>query len=281
MKKIFFFLTLIALAALIFNVSNVTAAAEVAFNSNKPHKTPGEQATKVATNKVDDGNNGSNGNNGNAQSTDKPKKQKLTNYRGVISAVDGVSLTLDLPNATQMTFVLNEDTGIKVPTLGQSASLADLVVGQNVVVRAFVEADQSLVASQIMVVPGKPVKIHRVGMVTDYQPGVSITIQDKDSNLFTFIVTETTKILPAERADQLAVGVRVTIICPRDVAYGTFTAAGIVVHPPEGEDDDDEDSGTPTATATPTETPTPTPTPTETPTSTPSETPTETPTPAS
>ena len=82
-----------------------------------------------------------------------------------------------------------------------------------------------------MVIPGKPTKIHRVGVVIAYTPGVSITIQDKNGNEFTFTLTGETKLLPAERAEELAVGSRVTIIAPRDPASGGVTVKGIVIHP--------------------------------------------------
>jgi len=189
------------------------------------------------------------------------KPEKPMNYQGSIAAVDAGSLTLTLKDGSSLVFVLNADTKVEVPTLGHDATVADLKVGENVIVRATKDGTGSLVADIILVVPGKPEKVHRVGTVTDYQPGASITIRDKDGNLFTFLITPQTKILPPDRAGQLGVGSRVTIITPRDVAHGTLTAAGIVVHPtsPGG-------TGTPTATATPTATETATSTETATPT---------------
>jgi hypothetical protein len=71
--------------------------------------------------------------------------------------------------------------------------------------------------------------------VTDYQPGVSITIEDKDGNAYTYLLTEETRILPAEREEFLAAGSRVTIIAPRDVASVDLVARGIVVHPDQAE----------------------------------------------
>jgi len=98
-------------------------------------------------------------------------------------------------------------------------------------VQAIRDESGNLVARSVMVIPGKPSKIHRVGIVTAYTPGASITIQDKDGNTFTFTITGEIKLLPPERADQLAVGSRVTIIAPRDPASGGVTVKGIVVHP--------------------------------------------------
>ena len=160
-----------------------------------------------------------------------------------------------------MSFLIKEDTSIKIPSLGKDATPADIQVGAHALVQAIKEEDGSLTALRISVSPGKPAPKHHVGEVTAYEEGASITILAHDGNEYTFLITEETKILPEERAEELAVGRRVTIISPRDVTGGPFTAKGIVVHP---ETDGDEE-GTETPKMTPTETPTPTPTPTETP----------------
>ncbi len=310
MKRIWIFVTLITLVAVFAATLNVMAGSSDPVSLRKtPDLTPRGHATKLATpgnppgngqsgngqdenGQGNDGQNGNgpkgNGSHGNKQSGNKgPEGKKLhgkgfQNYTGTIGAVDASSLTLNLKNGSSLTFILNAATQIKVPTLGHSATAADLRVGEDVTVRAFKDENQMLVASNIEVKPGKPELVHRVGTVTDYQPGVSITIQDRGGNQFTFLLTSSTKILPAERASQLAVGVIVTIIAPRDVAHGTLTAQGIVVHPPfTAGTGTPEGSATVTGTATVTSTPTDTPTPTEIPTdtSTPTETPTDTATP--
>ncbi len=186
----------------------------------------------------------------------KPKKQ---NFSGVVLAVSDSSLTIKDKAGGEITFTVNADTEVKIPTL-KDATPADIQVGVRVLVRALKEDDGTYTALQISVSPGKPAPKHHVGEVTAYEAGASITILAHDGNEYTFLITEATKILPAERAEELAVGRRVTIISPRDVTGGPFTAAGIVVHP---EADEEEGTGTP---GTPTETPTPTYTPTFTPT---------------
>ncbi len=133
-----------------------------------------------------------------------------------------------------------------------------------------IEAD-TWTALYIHVVPGKPEIIHRVGIVTEYEAGVQITILAVDGNSYTFALTADTKILPWHREDLLKVGARVTIISRRDVTGGELTAQGIVIHP------NPAPTSTPTVTDTPTETPTPTSTPTDT--ATPTSTPTDTPKP--
>ena len=105
-------------------------------------------------------------------------------------------------------------------------------------------------AKKIILIPGKPTKVYKVGVVTDYQPGISITIQAKNASLHTFLVTADTKILPADQADKLVVGAVVTIISPRDVTSLDRTAKAIVIHLPDPEPEPTEEP-----TAEPTDTP--------------------------
>jgi hypothetical protein len=216
-------------------------------------KTPGSKPTKKAETKAPREKR--------AAKTPKPVK---FNFSGEVLSVDDSGLTIKTKTGDAVALLVNPDTTIKIPTLGREATLADIRVGVRVVVRALKAEDGTLTAVSISVSPGKPAPKHRVGVVTAYEAGVSITIKAHDGNEYTFLITEETKILPAERADELAVGRRVTVISPRDVTGGPFTAKGIVVHPEPGAGA--ETPGTPTATPTPTETPTPTPTETPTPT---------------
>jgi hypothetical protein len=304
MKKSRLVIILMILAALFLATMNVMSSPASANTSIKPHRTPEAKATKAFTplgnggepgpgngnepgnwNGPNDGNSPGNGNgqgsgigpgNGNGglkktltpkpDNQDKPRKRKYAVYQGTINAVDSSSLTLALKNGASVTFVLNSDTKVKIPTMGNTGAIADLLVSEKVTVSAYKTEDDSLVASMIMVIPGKPVKIHHVGNVTDYQAGASITIQSKDGDLTTFIINNQTKILPKDRIDELAVGVVVTIIAPRDVTSNQLVAAGIVIHPPQATKTKTPGTSTPTEIPTPTPTDTPTPTPTETPT---------------
>jgi Domain of unknown function (DUF5666) len=305
MRKFWLVIILITLAALFLATVNVMASPASANPSTKPHRTPEVETTRTpkfpgAGGGQGNGPGGQNGpgngngpgegigpGNGNGPwkktitpkptNANKPLKRKYFNYQGTISAVNSTSLTLTIKNGSSITFVLNNDTKVKIPTLGEAGTIADLFVGEKVNVSAYKAEDNSLVATMIMVVPGKPVKVHRVGVVTDYKAGVSITIQSKDGELTTFTINAQTKILPKDRVDELAVGVMVTIIAPRDVTSNQLVAAGIVVHPPQP--NKTKTPGTPTATSTDTPTPTPTDTPTSTPTDTATPTPTETSTP--
>ncbi len=218
MKKIWFLVTILTLLGLFFATTQVLASpAALAAPKKTPDHTPGAQATQGAIERA-------------TQGVGKPNG-KHVNYRGTIAAVDVSSLTLTLKDGSSLTFILNSDTRIKIPTLGRAATAADLLAGMQVNVNATQDNAGVLTARIVLVVPGKPTLTHRVGIVTVYTAGSSISIQAKDGNIYTFLLTAETKILPAELADQLVVGARVTVIAPRDVAGGTQTATGIVVHP--------------------------------------------------
>lgn len=174
-----------------------------------PQNTPGAQATQQA---------------------DKHSNQgKHQNFRGTIAAVDASSLTLTLGDGSSVSFSLTGDTRIKIP--GQNGSSASLQVGMQAMVQAIADENGNLTARAVMAIPGQPIRVHRVGWVTAYTPGSSITIQASDGSLYTFALTGDTIILPADRAGELAVGSRVTIIAPRDPSSLGWTARGIVIHP--------------------------------------------------
>jgi len=183
-------------------------------------RTPHGKGNDKATQKAED------------QNTNQNDKQhgKHENFKGTVAAVDSASITLTLRDGSSVTVGLTSDTRIKFPGPKDTAPTA-IEVGANAMVQAIRGESGNLTARAVMVIPGKPGKIHRVGIVTAYTAGSSITIQDKDGNTFTFTLTGETKLLPAERADQLAVGSRVTIIAPRDPASGGVTVKGIVIHP--------------------------------------------------
>jgi hypothetical protein len=189
-----------------------------------------------------------------------PKGRKVI-FSGEVLVVGEAGLTIRTGAGEEIYFRIDGKTGVKIPTL-KDATAADIRIGVKVHIRAVAEADGSFTALQISVSPGQPPAKHHVGEVTAYEAGASITILAHDGNEYTFLITEETKILPAERADALAVGRRVTIISPRDVTGGPFVAKGIVVHPETGAQGTPEETPTPTPTPTQTRTPTPTGTPT-------------------
>ncbi len=162
--------------------------------------------------------------------TKMPKlKGKPQVFRGVIASVSDSSLTITLRDGSSVTVSLDAGTRIHLP--GNRDGSATLQVGMQVVLQARSDENGTLVAQKVMAIPGKPSRTHRVGWVTDYQPGVSITIQARDGNTYTFQLASQVKILPAHRATQLAPGALVTIIAPRNPSQLNWVAVGIVVHP--------------------------------------------------
>jgi hypothetical protein len=281
---------------MLFSAAN--AFATVAAPS-KPRQTPGAKATRKAEERAtqghgDNGNGQSGHNTPGATATEKAearatkavdKGQRVT-YQGVVSAVGADSLTLQLAGGGSKTFHISASTRIHIPGLDRRATLADVHTGVRALVQVLKD-DASLTALYVSIAPGKPEEVHRVGIVTAYTPGASITIRDKDGESFTFLITPQTKILPKDRANQLGIGSRVTIIARRDVTGGPLTAQGIVIHPhrhgatptPTATATASANTATPTETATETATPTATPSPTDTPTVTNTATQTETPIP--
>jgi hypothetical protein len=218
MKKyrVLLFLTL-SLALLLATTQAFASPVDLQNGKNTPGpNTPGAKATEKA--------------NDNATKQAGKPHGKHENYKGIVSAVDSTSLTLTLRDGSSVTVGLGADTRMKFP--GRKNSVAGSIQsGMNAMVQAIRDQGGNLIARAVMVIPGKPSKIHRVGMVSEYTAGNSITIQDKDGNTYTFAITDETKLLPAERAGTLAVGSRVTIIAPRDPGTGGVTVKGIVIHP--------------------------------------------------
>lgn len=182
--------------------------------------TPGAQATARATEKAGDNGNGKNN----------QAHGKHEHFKGTVTEVNSSSITLALRDGSSVTIGMTSDTQMKFPGPKDSVPTS-IQKGMMVNVQAVRDQNNNLVALQVMAVPGKPSKIHRVGIVTAYTAGSSITIQDKDGNKFTFAIAGDISLLPAERANQLAVGSRVTIIVPRDPAAGGVRVIGIVIHP--------------------------------------------------
>lgn len=210
-------LFLFVIVVLLFASTQVFASPASMPNAKN---TPGAQATAKATENANENDNHKNN----------QPHGKHEHFKGTVTAVDSSSLTLTLRDGSSMTIGLSSDTDIKFPGPKDSAPTG-IQNGMTVNVQAIRDQSNNLVALRVMVIPGKPSKIHRVGTVTAYAAGSSITIQAKDGNTYTFTLSVDTKILPEERAGQLAVGSFVTIIAPRDVAGGAAIAKGIVVHP--------------------------------------------------
>ncbi len=187
-------------------VDPLTGTPDSRHPGGKPPVTPGAQATAQAA---------------------FPHGQP-TIIRGTLTAVSSTSITLNPDDGSAaQTIGLTSDTHINVP--GPKSQGDTLLVGMHVIVMAFPDQNNALVARAVLVIPGQPVRVHRVGTVTAYTAGSSITIKATDGNVYTFALTANTQILPANSTIQT--GALVTIVAPRDPSTLVWTATAIVVHP--------------------------------------------------
>jgi len=178
-------------------------------------------------------------------------KVKKTNFRGTVLSSTETSLTVTLKNGSEQVFTIDENTIIKYPThfipaateeatatveatVDPSATATEVAAGPlaglEVAVKAALQEDDTYLALTVMVIPGKPVKVHHVGVVTNYTAGESIEITAKDGTVAVFELAETTKYLPEGSIDTLKVGDTVTIIMPRVLTNQPWIAAGVVLH---------------------------------------------------
>ncbi len=150
-------------------------------------------------------------------------------YRGTIDIVSASSLDLTLMDGSHMTIGLSPDTAIQKP--GSQASGESLSLGMQASVLAFNDQSNAPVAQMIAIIPVEPVRAHRVGKVTAYTAGVSITIQATDGAIYTFSLDGNTRILPEYPSQTLGVGSLVTVVAPRVPSSRGWMAIGIVPHP--------------------------------------------------
>jgi len=229
MKRISILGIVILILALMLATTQAMARslAVSASRTGNPHKTGTPAAGTPA---VDQGAANTPG----AKATEQAGKHGLHGkpeiLRGMLASVDASSMTITLADGTTATVGITPDTKIHVP--GPQSAGEVLVAGMRVVVMALTDPNtDGLVARMVIAIPGQPVRAHRVGTVTAYTAGSSITIQATDGNSYTFALTGDTRILPQDRAGDLAVGSLVTVIAPRVPSSLDWTAKGIVVHP--------------------------------------------------
>jgi len=146
---------------------------------------------------------------------------------GTISSKSGDTFTVSTKQG-DVVVAVSAATKFHIPTK-RNATFADLAVGDRVAVSGTPTAS-GLTAKQVAVAPGKPTIRHRVGTVTAYTPGTSITIQAAQGGSETFALTGQTTIRNP-KGSGVAVGDQVTIVSRRDPGSDTSTASAIVVHP--------------------------------------------------
>jgi hypothetical protein len=270
MKKLFAIASFIIIFTMAFGTAQVFAATDVApkedviLDRGGPNPKAGEQSdrkeTQLAAKETQ----------AEVHATEKAERMeaklagKKVHFRGEVTEVTETTLSVALKGGGDEVFTLTDATVFKIPTLGQGATWEELNVGVQVMVTAVNPADEPVdpnatvtvaptvdpsatpvavvgefTAVKVQVIPGKPEKIHRVGVVTEYVANEKIIIEGKDGELYEFELSETTKILPEERVDLLVVGAKVTIISRRDPTGGPLAAQGVVVHP-EGEEEGEE-----------------------------------------
>jgi hypothetical protein len=157
-------------------------------------------------------------------------------YNGILTAVGAASVTISTTLSGTVTVDVTDTTCIQMPPR-KGVSLSELSAGMRVGVQTVSGAGGQLVAVRIQV--HKPRVATFVGTVTAYVAGVSLTLQpDTGGDPLTFDLTTTTQIKPWHRAGALAVGSAVTVQAARDFVTANAPALRIIVHGPDGEDDD-------------------------------------------
>lgn len=230
MKK-FSVVSLIAIF-MILGLTSFQAYAQPAFDSKTPGAKGTEQSIERATERATETGE-------QARPKNEDKDSQKQNFMGTLVSINATSITLKLDDGTSMTFAITRDTKIKIPGSGkgngngkQAPATADIPVGAKVMVQAVAgQAGAPMTARHIMLIPGKPETSHHVGTVTQYTPGKSLTILSQDGQSSAFTLTAQTKILPDERASQLKVGARVTVIYGRNPSGDAPEVRGVVVHP--------------------------------------------------
>lgn len=234
MKRLMLVLSLLVIGSLL-----LTPASQV---SADPGGNGGGHGNQGGNHGNQQGNQGNHGNsNGQADRPNQPpgsQEMRRMNYKGVIATADAAGMTLTLDDGSTQAFVFDAATVFKIPTLAGAGTAADLLPGMKVTVKA-VDVAGVLTAMKVVVIPGQPMRVHRVGIVSAYTPGESISILARDGQEYIFTLATEVRILPPELADTLAVGCKVTIIAPRDVTQLEPVAVAIVIHPAQDETEEE------------------------------------------
>lgn len=260
MKKhfLYFLITVFVVAGFLATATQVSANPGGVKPTQKPSQsekhTNNSQASNHGNQNSNQNGNKSGDTNGNKQNNSQSdsKIKRVQNFIGTVSAVPGApaatggetapaaaapveaaaNLSVILRSGATVNFVVDASTIVKIPGM-KNATIADIKVGDAVVVHALVDAQGVMTARMINLVPGKPMHFHYVGEVTAYTaptadaPG-TITIKDKNGVSTTFVVTMGTKFIPPELAASLGVGVWVTIVSG-PAKDGVQTAESIVI----------------------------------------------------
>lgn len=241
-RKNWFFVVTCSLILVFLTTATVLAAAP-STSSVEVKKTPSlTKPTKLPK---------TTGNENSAANKNKVKTVKTVNYRGYVVSASDSSITISLDDGSLVTFNITTDTKAQIPTTSRTAVMTDFKVNYYVVIHAKLDtATQTLTATGINMVPGQTDKaVNGAGTVTDYQPGVSITVTDVNGEPVTYLLTENTQIVSDDPTLTITAGSTVVVLFTTDPVTGEMTAKCIVISSPEAL------QTTVTATAEPTEAP--------------------------
>lgn len=229
MNKKLIFVVLIAMLITLMTVTTVLAAPAPVADGAK--KTPDASATDKPGKGNSDSKPGKGGENGN-----KPTKNpvyKVLNEKGIVMNVSAESMLLLKNDGSTVTLIFTPQSTVKIPTNSKNSTIADLQINMRVTVHAYMDLDTGIIyVRSINVIPGEPAKYNRVGNVTDYQPGISITIADETGLTQTFVLTADTQIILQDPTLTLGIGSQVTIVTALHDNAETPIAAAIVVSVP-------------------------------------------------
>jgi hypothetical protein len=229
MNKKLLMIVMVAMLITLMTVTTVLAAP--AQGSTDAKKTPQSTEQSKPGNGNSGGKAGNDGQNGN-----KPTKSpiyKVLNFHGIVMNFSAESMTLLQDDGTTVALMFTPKTTVKVPTNSKYSTIADLQINMRVAVHAYMDLDTGVTyVRSINVIPGAPAAFNSVGIVTDYQPGISITIADAAGLTQTFTLTETTQIVLQDPTLVLAIGSQVTIVTPLHTDATAPTAAAIIVSVP-------------------------------------------------
>ena len=149
-------------------------------------------------------------------------------FEGIIKSIASPIIVVTTKKGDE-TFQVGSATVYKVPGV-TNATLSNFAVGNKVSVSTAAVTVNNVsqqMAQRMTLIPARPVKTSRIGTVTAYTSGSSITIQDKKGNNYTFIITGDTKLNLNKGVSGITIGDRVKINAQRDPSVTQFTAKTI------------------------------------------------------
>jgi hypothetical protein len=152
-------------------------------------------------------------------------------YVGILINWSEGGFTVTPKKGDAVDIVVNDQTKYKVPGV-KDATINNFKDDDKVAVLA-VESDEVITALHVVLIPGKPVFVQRVGTIKDYVEDEYITLDGKKGES-TFTVTADTKFISKNGAlvpPEDIVGQRAVVIAQRVPSEDTFTARTILVFP--------------------------------------------------